>query len=424
MKKSQIEMMFSNRPEILRLDLTSISEADRKLAENYQCVICQMITSELMVCPKCEKNTCFECYKNYKKCPIKCGCSMEKLSRKAVQMLKDMQAKCKNFKFGCINEITLEKYLEHSKTCEFEMLSCQEKDCDFKCIRRDFPTQHSQCPHKLLNCQFCEINVKRTNLNFHERLCPMRFLPCPVDKLCHEKIRAIDLEQHTEVCPYKMVTCHDCGALMKRMEKKTHSCIYHLKNELITVCSSVTYTRENMNRFEVENITLSKKNAENEKNIKELNLKMMNYEKERKEREIRENGLVLKIKASEEEKNFLSKKLEANEKSISQLILTMQNWEKRAAKPEFFEEMKENQLKNELITLSKKNAENEKNIKELNLKMNNYENERKEREDRDNVLVVKIEEEMANGILIEKKEKPVMKESNLLKKKIMKIKKR
>ena len=65
----------------------------------------------------------------------------------------------------------------------------------------------------------------------------------------------------------------------------------------------------------------------------------MNLENERNERENRENDLILKIKAIEEEKNVFAKKLEANEKSINQLLLTMQNWEKREAKPEILEEM-------------------------------------------------------------------------------------
>ena len=214
-------------PEILRLDLTSISEADRKLAEKFQCVICNMITYELMVCQKCETNTCCECYKNYRLCPIKCGYSMEKLSRKGVQILKDMQAKCKNFKLGCINEIALEKYLEHSKTCEFEIISCKEIDCDFKSMRRSFLTQHSQCPQKLLKCQFCETNVRRKDLNDHEKSCDMRFVPCMMNKNCKEKIRAKDLKKYAEVCPYKMMTCLECGELMKLMEKNAHSCIKH-----------------------------------------------------------------------------------------------------------------------------------------------------------------------------------------------------
>ena len=147
---------------------------------------------------------------------------MEKMSRKGVQILKDIQAKCSSFNLGCINEITLKKYLEHFKTCEFEMISCQQKDCDFKCIR-----QHSQCPHILLNCQFCERMFKRKDLNDHEKSCDMRFVPCMMNKNCMEKIRAKDLKKHAEVCPYKMMTCLECGELMKLMEKNAHSCIKH-----------------------------------------------------------------------------------------------------------------------------------------------------------------------------------------------------
>ena len=113
-------------------------------------------TLDFMMCPKCVTNTCFECYKNWKNCPMRCYYSMEKLSRKVVQMLKEIKAKCKNFKRGCPEELKLENYFDHLKICEFEMILCKEKDCDFECIRRNFPTQHKECPHQLLKCQYCQ----------------------------------------------------------------------------------------------------------------------------------------------------------------------------------------------------------------------------------------------------------------------------
>ena len=54
---------------ILRLELTSISEADRKLAENYQCVICQMITYELMVGQNVKKTLAWNATKTMKDAP-------------------------------------------------------------------------------------------------------------------------------------------------------------------------------------------------------------------------------------------------------------------------------------------------------------------------------------------------------------------
>lgn len=132
-------------------------------------------------------------------------------------------------------------------------------------------------------------------MSAHEKACEMKFVPCTMNSKCKQEIRAIDLEEHGRNCPYKNVTCSECEASMMLMERNRHSCIYYLKNELMTVCSSIKHAIEKINRLEVENSALSQKNIENEKNLKEL-----------KERE---DGLLMKIKGIKEVNNSLSQKI-------------------------------------------------------------------------------------------------------------------
>eukprot|EP01062_Namystynia_karyoxenos_P060537 TRINITY_DN5216_c1_g1_i1.p1 TRINITY_DN5216_c1_g1~~TRINITY_DN5216_c1_g1_i1.p1 ORF type:complete len:394 (+),score=113.08 TRINITY_DN5216_c1_g1_i1:103-1182(+) len=88
--------------------------------------------------------------------------------------------------------------------CPKTPLRCGSEGCGQVCTREEMETHQTGCPHRLVPCRFCSIEVKDCDKLMHEGWeCPQRMLICGD---CHRRYLHSASEDHSRECPGQRVS--------------------------------------------------------------------------------------------------------------------------------------------------------------------------------------------------------------------------
>ena len=125
---------------------------------------------------------------------------------------------CINKSKGCTWYNEVSQYESHIKTaCTKQTITCPNKDCTFVSQRDQMQSHLTECTHRIIKCNNCDMPLKCCYLNDHMKGCPKAKIPC-VQK-CGVTITRDMLLQHIEdecvksvvVCPFQFLGCCEKG---------------------------------------------------------------------------------------------------------------------------------------------------------------------------------------------------------------------
>lgn len=223
-------------------------------SDNLVCKICHFPSREphLTVC--CGHTFCKSCVGNAKKsralseaCPV---CRTDRYTtvpnKQNERDVLSLHVLCTNTKRGCdwigeVNDIT--NHLTNSSGCKFEDVSCPSS-CGKKLERQHLSYHVEECPRRLINCQYCDIEGEYQFIEgqSHQQHCNRFPVSCP-NKCDKGNLPREDLKEHRKVCPLEVVHCqyHDVGCeakvvrkdLVKHDEEKANKHLLLMKSILI-----------------------------------------------------------------------------------------------------------------------------------------------------------------------------------------------
>ncbi|XP_059139714.1 uncharacterized protein LOC131927859 [Physella acuta] len=140
------------------------------------CGICKNVLDKPME-TSCRHVFCTECINQALDEQLKCPLCRKKCRRRNLKevlplvqnMINKLTMKCSNFDKGCTDLISLEKYLDHNKICEYAMVQCRYKGCS-KLLHRKEVKGHEKllCPYRDKKCELgCGLLVPMTERESH-----------------------------------------------------------------------------------------------------------------------------------------------------------------------------------------------------------------------------------------------------------------
>ncbi|XP_062615678.1 TNF receptor-associated factor family protein DDB_G0290965-like [Saccostrea cucullata] len=135
---------------------------------------------------------------------------------------------CMNKCYGCKTEVPLKELYVHLKTCQWPPPFC--KKCGAE-LRKD--KKIHDCPMDTTECQFCNKEVLKKDLQHHYENCyykrqsyPKKFFNIESGQCqclyCDHRGSNSSIEYHMENCIYKPIKCDDCGKNIHLFSSSSH----------------------------------------------------------------------------------------------------------------------------------------------------------------------------------------------------------
>lgn len=179
------------------------------ILQHLECTIDNMISTNPVVCIKCETIFCQSCLDDWKKrsntCPMRCSPleiynPLEKDTTIKKQLAK-IKVYCKYKNYGCKEGVLLAEQNFHEKNCLYQPTKCSE--CGQNIPKINIPR------HILESCSNCQ-------------------LKCVI---CERQQYPNNYIEHIEECITKKISC-TCGDYH---DNSSHNCLYKIKN--CTICN-------------------------------------------------------------------------------------------------------------------------------------------------------------------------------------------
>jgi hypothetical protein len=224
------------------IDLSLIIHDDNKKTEveEFICgICCGIMTTPIIVCKNghCFGENCTKTmmFKDLKQCPLcKENIFKNRLSKNiiATNIIKKYNTHCVNNMAGCKWTDIIDNIVKHKNDCIYEELTCVNKDCNEKYLKKDTETHKNICNYRNVKCNFCQENFIFNKLKSHEEICTKRIIECVK---CHEKITSDQLNNHTNYfcdysnlpCKYKIYGCKDMILRKDMFKHHTDKLDYH-----------------------------------------------------------------------------------------------------------------------------------------------------------------------------------------------------
>lgn len=147
-----------------------ICEESRNLLSEFTCVICTNIVVNPEVCKTCQNLFCKKCIneaiKVNRKCPYKCSYyTPVEIPKSTKNILNKLNLKCPNSNIGCPETILYENISNHLKNCTFLKYKCEF--CDFNGTLSKCKEHSKNCQFSLITCLKCEDKIKKNET--HEK---------------------------------------------------------------------------------------------------------------------------------------------------------------------------------------------------------------------------------------------------------------
>ncbi|XP_070540101.1 TNF receptor-associated factor 2-like isoform X2 [Ptychodera flava] len=233
-------------------------EADSRLRSKYKCNECRNIlrTPVQTECGHRFCNLCFETAISNEEQPRCKGCldedstntilsKNESFSDRAIlRELRNISVQCQNAK--CQWSGNYIEYDEiHADSCPFHKISCTNKGCGEIICRIDLDEHLTdRCGMRKVPCQYCETNLKHTEMKTHLEVCSKYPITC---KYCNrpaiaraEMTRHIDAEngdceKRLVPCKYKDLGCNHMVEIDQTQKHDSKNATEHLSCLLLAV---------------------------------------------------------------------------------------------------------------------------------------------------------------------------------------------
>lgn len=180
---------------------------DQPVDENFVCAVCNgVIDSAVLGCPhghafcaSCnhtlkERGTCALCHVNIATWqPAPC-LPLQNL----IRILKVRCGRTDNDASSCSWTGKLENLQKHDLSCEYLVVACTHKGCQFRCARRSLAAHQAVCEFKPVRCPLCNLEMQPDELNSHlANSCLEQTVPCPMQACgCNIWPKRRDLAAH------------------------------------------------------------------------------------------------------------------------------------------------------------------------------------------------------------------------------------
>ena len=313
---------------------------NQKKFDEIVCIICDDIPIDPIKCKHCSVIMCKDCFNLYmnnsdskKTCPQRCS-ENEMEVEIAEDEIKEIDTfvnlKCKQ----CQEVMVYSKYKSHLESCKERIFHCNNEGCFFKKNEEKMKEHDKDCRYKKINCKFCNILVKRKNMERHLKCeCKEKIEECPK---CHEKMPYFEYNGNHKSVSNNNKTC--LKNQISNLENKSNFLEKNLIDEKIK--NSLLEKELNSKKEQYEQCV--KKNAENELNKEKKNIKKLETE----------------LRLANEKCTQLSKDVQYKEKLYEEERVKKNEWKKESNK--LREENKKLIYNNEIlqIKLNKKNEDN------------------------------------------------------------------
>jgi len=118
-------------------------------------------------------------------------------------MINCLSTKCTNE--GCNWQGDLLDLVQvHQMNCEYILQSCVNNGCNEKYLKRDLLHHNEVCLYKLIECDYCHIDIIRINKEKHDTECLNEKVKCIYyeisckNELCRRDLHLHDQTHHTE----------------------------------------------------------------------------------------------------------------------------------------------------------------------------------------------------------------------------------
>ena len=156
------------------LRLEDIANANSiPLINELECQIDNVIPLNPIMCVSCQTVFCEKCIDKWKSdghntCPKRCSPLTTRSIKGTVleQQFQSIKLKCKNYKNGCKQPLTLNEKKHHELICEYNSKQCLY--CKRSIVtKEEFAHLFNQCKMFLVRCLFCKGSFSFTEINKH-----------------------------------------------------------------------------------------------------------------------------------------------------------------------------------------------------------------------------------------------------------------
>ncbi|KAK6531813.1 hypothetical protein TWF694_002980 [Orbilia ellipsospora] len=250
----------SSRTSLQSVDLRALDYLASPSA-NLLCPICHspLITP---VQTRCLHTFCSACISLSLERSLTCPVDRKDLSHDDVtpapimitNLVNDLVVLCPNRERGC--GASCARWLVEShvrEDCGYALVKCAKDGCDGMVERKDV---EEECVHEEVGCQFCELSVRRLDLDSHHRECPKLSSECPH---CAESFLNPDLSIHIADCPAEIIDCpashFGCPYTSPRSDIDAHTSNCHF----VALTPILQLHTERITTLELENRTIRQK---------------------------------------------------------------------------------------------------------------------------------------------------------------------
>lgn len=304
---------------------------EKDLAKGYICSICNQIIFNAFS-DKCNHTFCQDCIlkhvREHGNCPVS-GDPLTladiKLSLLYINIIENLEVVCVHAGQGCkwqgkCREIDLHV----RKNCQFTVVKCKFKGCDFKGEKRLMNNHFIKCRFRQTKCRYCRQIMAYDELMRHSKKCKTQEMECFLGcgKLINRKTKK---EHEINECPFFKVNCEykqfGCTFVSKRVKMVSHlesedSFHFHCKliRKRLEQVADLTNIKKNMkNNF----VKLLPKNFSNDLqhslDLEKLSVKSI-------------DSTMKSVKERTEESETDSIKVDFDKQSIKSLSFKLPEW--------------------------------------------------------------------------------------------------
>jgi hypothetical protein len=192
-----------------------------KVPDYLICPICLLVASEPIEHTGCESIYCQACVSTLKTCPTcrkaTAVTDYKKLNRHLFCAYKELKMKCYNYP-ACTATFTVEGAAKHLTECVYAEVGCQNVGCNCRIQKVKMPDHILTCPHRIVNCEYCENALQACQLRYHhEEVCTKYPTPCTHCSITLPK-DALTFHADNE-CPLKEIKCSIPGCDVHHLRK-------------------------------------------------------------------------------------------------------------------------------------------------------------------------------------------------------------
>ncbi len=227
------------------------------------CGICGCVPVKGELCGECLQIFCSACIDGRAgKCPNGCKFIRRELIPLIAKSLSRLTLTCQNKEYGCTEIVKYKHLAAHEMTCEFAQISCGNKGCWVRLLKKELEVHLKTCGYTLLGCEWCHKKKKRMDLERHKHKCTCKPMEC---EDCRKKITLKVWKAHEAICPEKTLTCQQCATKYKRKDAGSHNCISNLQKMIMELHGIIEALSLKVEKLESDTNVCDKCMAKNNK---------------------------------------------------------------------------------------------------------------------------------------------------------------